>query len=176
MDFWNLADALDLIAELRAEHDALIQNERRLSWREVERRARNLGAWMLGNGASHQGKVAVYTYNHPAYMETVYAAMKAALVPVNVNYRYRAEELRYLLENCDAEFAVVHEDFVPLLAEVRRDLPKLRGVLVVGDEVPPAPRTTRPLPRPTVRRPQPHAAAATCSSSTRAAPPACQRA
>jgi fatty-acyl-CoA synthase len=134
LDFWNLADAFDLIAELRAEHDALIQGERRLSWREVERRARNLGAWMLENGASHQGKVAIYTYNHPAYMETVYAAMKAALVAVNVNYRYRADELRYLLENSDAEFAVVHEDFVPLLAEVRPDLPKLRGVLVVGDE------------------------------------------
>ncbi len=137
MDSWNLADAFDLIAELRAEHDALLQGERRLSWREVERRARNLAAWMLENGASHQGKVAIYTYNHPAYMETVYAAMKAALVPVNVNYRYRAEELRYLLENSDAELVVVHEDFVPLLAEVRPDLPKLRGVLVVGDNVPP---------------------------------------
>jgi len=137
VDSWNLADAFDLIAELRADHDALLQGERRLSWREVERRARNLAAWMLENGASHQGKVAVYTYNHPAYMETVYAAMKAALVPVNVNYRYRAEELRYLLENSDAEFAVVHEDFMPLLAEVRPDLPQLRGVLVVGDEVPP---------------------------------------
>jgi fatty-acyl-CoA synthase len=133
VDFWNLADALDLIAELRAEHDALVQGGRRLCWREVERRARNLGAWMLERGASHQGKVAVYTYNHPAYMESVYAAMKAALVPVNVNYRYRAGELRYLLDNSDAEFAVVHEDFVPLLAELRPDLPKLRGVLVVGD-------------------------------------------
>ena len=136
MDFWNLADALDLIAELRAEHDALIQGGRRLCWREVERRARNLGAWMLESGASHQGKVAVYTYNHPAYMETVYAAMKAALVPVNVNYRYRAGELRYLLDNCDAEFVVVHEDFVPQLAELRSDLPKLHGVLVVGDAAP----------------------------------------
>ena len=53
---------------------------RRASWRwcraraasagrEVERRARNLAAWMLAHGASHQAKVALYTYNHPAYME-----------------------------------------------------------------------------------------------------------
>ncbi len=51
-------------------------------------------------------------------MEGVYAAMKAALVPVNVNYRYREEELRYLLDNADAEIVVVHEEFVPLLATV----------------------------------------------------------
>ena len=83
---------------------------------DVERRARNLAAWMLEQGATHQGKVAIYTYNHPAYMEAVYAAFKAALVPVNVNYRYREEELRYLLDNADAEIVVVHQDFVDLLA------------------------------------------------------------
>ena len=88
---------------------------------------------MLEHGASHQAKVALYTYNHPAYMEGVWAAMKAALAPVNVNYRYRAEELRYLLDNADAEIVIVHEDFAPLLASVRGDLPKLRGVLVVRE-------------------------------------------
>jgi fatty-acyl-CoA synthase len=130
---WNLADALDLIAELRADHDAVVQGERRLAWSEVERRAQSLAAWMKARGATHQGKVAIYSYNHPAYMESIWAAMKAGLVPVNVNYRYRAGELRYLLENADAEIAVVHEDFVPVLAEVQDELASLRGVLVVAD-------------------------------------------
>ena len=88
---------------------------------------------MLAQGASHQAKVALYTYNHPAYMEGVWAAMKAALAPVNVNYRYRAEELRYLLDNADAEFVIVHEEFAPLLASVRSSLSKLRAVLVVRE-------------------------------------------
>jgi fatty-acyl-CoA synthase len=66
-------------------------------------------------------------------METCYAAMKASLVPVNVNYRYREDEVRYLLDNSDSEIAVVHEDFAPLMARVRKDLPKLRGILVVSD-------------------------------------------
>ena len=115
MAFGNLAHALDIVAEIRAGEDSLIQGDRRLTWREVEHRAGNLSAWMIERGATRQGKVAVYTYNHPAYMESVYAAFKAALVPVNVNYRYRAEELRYLLDNSDAEIVVVHEDFAPLL-------------------------------------------------------------
>jgi fatty-acyl-CoA synthase len=133
MPQWNLADCLDRIAAIRGDEDALIQRDRRLSWRQVERRARNLAAWMRDQGASHQAKVAVYTYNHPAFMETVYGAFKAALVPVNVNYRYREEELRYLLDNADAEIVVVHEDFVDLLDKVRPDLPKIKGVLVVSE-------------------------------------------
>ncbi len=139
MPEWNLADCLDRIAEIRAEEDALIQADRRLSWRQLERRARNLAAWMLAKGASRQGKVAIYTYNHPAFMETVYAAFKVALVPVNVNYRYREEELRYLLDNADAEIVVVHEDFVELLTRVAGDLPQIKGLLVVRESEAPLP-------------------------------------
>jgi fatty-acyl-CoA synthase len=131
MAFGNLAHALDIVAEIRGDADSLIQGDRRLSWNQVERRARNLSVWMIDRGATPQGKVAVYTYNHPAYMESMYAAFKASLVPVNVNYRYQAEELRYLLDNSDAEIVVVHEDFAPLLEEVLPDLPQVVGVLVV---------------------------------------------
>jgi fatty-acyl-CoA synthase len=130
---FNLADCLDVVAELRGPEDALIQDDRRLSWSELCARAENIAAWMKERGASHQGKVAVYTYNHLAYMEGCYAAMKAGLVPVNVNYRYREEELRYLLDNADAEIVLVHEDFVPLLSKIAADLPKLRGVLIVRE-------------------------------------------
>ncbi len=133
MSGFNLADALDAVAETCAAQEALVQGSQRRTWAELERRARNLAAWMIGCGASRQGKVAIYTYNHPAYMEGVYAAMKAALVPVNVNYRYREEELRYLLDNADAEIVVVHAEFVPVLRAVAGQLPQLRGVLVIGD-------------------------------------------
>ena len=130
---YNLADCFDLIAQTCPDREALIQGPQRLTWRALERRARNVSAWMQARGTTRQGKVAIYTYNHPAYMEGVYAAMKASLVPVNVNYRYREEELRYLLDNADAEIVIVHEDFVPLMATVAAHLPQLRGVLVVGD-------------------------------------------
>ena len=90
---FNLADAFDVVAETCAARDAVVQGGQSRSWAELERRARNLAAWMIERGASRQAKVAVYTYNHPAYMEGVYAAMKAALVPVNVNYRYREEDI-----------------------------------------------------------------------------------
>ncbi|MCG8589444.1 MAG: AMP-binding protein [Proteobacteria bacterium] len=129
----NLADCLDQVARVRGDAEALVQASARISWTDVERRAAGVAAWLVERGCSHQGKLALYTTNHPAYMEAVYAGFKAALVPVNVNYRYREDELLYLLENADAEAVVVHEDFLPRLARVRDQLPKLRAVLVVGD-------------------------------------------
>ena len=49
-----------------------------------------------------QQAVAQYLYNGPEYMESMFAAFKAAYVPVNTNYRYTAEELTYLWDNADA--------------------------------------------------------------------------
>jgi acyl-CoA synthetase (AMP-forming)/AMP-acid ligase II len=53
-------------------------------------------------------------------------ALKARVGPVNVNYRYVAEELRYLLGNSQARAIVYHSHFAPTLAEVLPDLPNLQ--------------------------------------------------
>jgi acyl-CoA synthetase (AMP-forming)/AMP-acid ligase II len=45
--------------------------------------------------------------NAPEYLETFLAALKLGCVPVNVNYRYLADEVHYVVDNADAK-AVVH--------------------------------------------------------------------
>ena len=52
--------------------------------------------------------VGCYLPNHEAYIDTLLACFKIRAVPVNVNYRYRDEELHYLLDNSDS-VAVIFE-------------------------------------------------------------------
>ena len=47
------------------------------------------------------------------------AAFKLRAVPVNVNYRYVEDELRYLLDDADAKAVVFHREFAPKLAAIR---------------------------------------------------------
>ena len=53
-------------------------------------------------------------------------AYKARVAPFNVNYRYVAEELRYLLNDAGATAIVFHSAFADRLAEVLPDLPRSR--------------------------------------------------
>ena len=46
--------------------------------------------------------VALYLYNGVEYLEGMLAAFKLGAVPINVNYRYVEDELRYLLDDADA--------------------------------------------------------------------------
>ena len=87
-----------------------------------------------------QDKVAQYLYNCPEYLESVFAAFKAGLVPVNTNYRYADDELVYLWDNADAGRRRVprrvHRDDRAASATA---LPKVKTWLWVDDGTGPCP-------------------------------------
>ncbi len=112
---------------------AQVQGERSYSWRDFNRRANGLARHFVDKGLTRQSKVAQFLYNGPEYLEAVYATFKGAFVPVNTNYRYRAEELLYLFDNADAEAVVFHAGFAPVLDEIRGRLPLVKCWIAVAE-------------------------------------------
>ena len=51
-----------------------------------------------------------------------------------MNYRYKADELVYLLDNADAEVLLFHRTFAPRIEEIRSRLPKLKCIVCVDDD------------------------------------------
>ncbi len=96
-------------------------------------------------GAQHQDKVAQYLYNCPEYLESIFAAFKAGLVPVNTNYRYVDDELVYLWDNADAVAVVFHGTFTDRIERLRDRLPGVRHWLWVDDGSGPRPGLGRGL-------------------------------
>ncbi len=139
MGDWNFAHLWENSADAFGDQDCLIHGGRRATWREVDQRADGVARYLLDAGLQHQQAVAQYLYNSPEYMESMFAAFKAAFVPVNTNYRYTADELRYLWDNCDAGAVVFHGTFVPTIEPIRADLPAIRTWLWVDDGSHPCP-------------------------------------
>jgi len=111
-----------------------VHGEHVVTWRQLDRRANALAADFIDAGLTHQSKVACFLYNCAEYLETVHAALKVAMVPVNTNYRYGPEEVAYLFDNADAEAVVVDASFIHIVEAVRTQLPKVRRWYVVGAE------------------------------------------
>jgi fatty-acyl-CoA synthase len=99
------------------DRDALICGDRRVSWRDFADRAGRLASNLWSAGVRSGDKVALDMTNRPEYLETFFAALLLGGVPVNVNYRYVADEVRYVLDNSDA-VALVHD---PAVADAVRD-------------------------------------------------------
>ncbi len=77
--------------------------------------------------------VALYLHNGNEYLEGMLGAAKARCAAVNVNYRYVAEELRYVLADSAATAIVFHSAFAATLEAILPSLPALRLLLQVDD-------------------------------------------
>jgi acyl-CoA synthetase (AMP-forming)/AMP-acid ligase II len=132
MEF-NLADLWEKVVDTVPEREALICGERRLTYADVDERANRLAHHLTAQGIGPGDHVALYLTNGTEYLEGMLAAFKLRAVPVNVNYRYVEEELRYLLDDADVKAVVFHRTYGTTLAAIRGQLPQLRSFLAVDD-------------------------------------------
>ena len=133
MGNWNFADIWEVVAEEQPSAPALVHGDLHRSWEDLDRRADGLARHLLDAGLERQQAVAQYVYNGPEYLESMFAAFKAALVPVNTNYRYTSDELLYLWDNADAGAVVFHSSFADTIESIRDRLPKVKAWLWVDE-------------------------------------------
>jgi 3-oxocholest-4-en-26-oate---CoA ligase len=145
----NVAALHEAIAAAVPERDCIVaEGGPALTWAEVTERTRRLAGVLQAAGLSLRSDpaggepwesphdhVALYLLNSPAYLEGMLGAWKARCAPVNVNYRYVAGELAYVLRDSGARAVVVGNRFAATLGEVLADLPDVRLVLQVDDGV-----------------------------------------
>lgn len=128
----NLADLWELVVPVVADRRALVVDDRVSTYGDLESHANRLADRLAGEGIGPGDHVGCYLYNGPEYVETMLAAWKLRAVPINVNYRYVADELRYLCRDAGLK-AIVHDaDFAERLESVSDDLAELRLTLSVG--------------------------------------------
>jgi len=130
---WTFADVWETIAAEVPDRIALVHGDQHLTWRDFNRRADAVAVVLLGVGLRPQDKVALYLHNSPAYLESVFAALKISLVPVNTNYRYTGDELVQLWTDADATAVVFHGAFVAQTEAVRARCPAVKAWLFVDD-------------------------------------------
>lgn len=153
----NVSSVYEAIADADGDFVALIQGSRRVTWRELDDRASRLAAYFQASGLPQGARIVIALWNSPEYVETLLAACKARMVPVNINYRASAKELRHYFERSDAAAIVYHHSLAPIVAEAADSLKPPRVMLDVADhtgsgspdyaeaiaKTAPAPRTKR---------------------------------
>jgi 3-oxocholest-4-en-26-oate---CoA ligase len=133
---FNFADVWEMAADRVPEREALVVGTQRRTYAELEERANRLAAWLSGQGVGVGDHVAIYLENSAEYLEAMLAAYKLRAVPINVNYRYVADELRYLLDNSDSVGVITQPSLRPVVDAVvdGGGVPAVRFVVSTGDE------------------------------------------
>lgn len=135
-DDQSLATIWETIADTVPEAAAVVQGDTIRTWADFEARAARLAGGLAAMGVGPGGRVAIDCYNSIEYLETVFAAFKLRAAPVNVNYRYRAAEVAYLLEDSGAAAVVFHEAVGERVRDAAGRLGRPIGLVEVPDGPP----------------------------------------
>lgn len=121
---WNLADIFDAVAAVvPPDRPAIIQHGRTTTWSELDRRSNRFARSLIARGLRPGDKVAIISRNHPAYMEAFIGSLKARMVPININYRYKRDEVAYIFNDASVDAVVYQREFETLATELQAALP-----------------------------------------------------
>ncbi|MFH8932206.1 acyl-CoA synthetase [Streptomyces pristinaespiralis] len=139
---YNLADLFESVVDAVPDREALVYvdhpgtgEERRLTYAELDAAANRVAHHLLEAGVAPGEHLGLHLYNGVEYLQTVLGCLKARIVPVNVNYRYVADELVHLYRDADLAALVFDAEFTERVAAALPRSEKLRHLVRVG--VPP---------------------------------------
>ena len=112
MIFGGLNSAGDLLARNARNFPndvGLIFGEKRLTWKELDSRAKAFANSLFELGLKRGDRVAIYAKNSNQWVEALFGLAQVGLISVTVNYRLTASEVAFIIENSGAK-AIICDD------------------------------------------------------------------
>ncbi len=102
---------------MTADFKGLISGERRLSREDLSSRVLRAAAGFDALGVGEGASVALLLRNDFAFFEASLAAVRLGAYAVPINWHFKADEVGYILGDCDARVLVVHADLLPAIQD-----------------------------------------------------------
>ncbi len=108
----NLAQHLSETAEHHPDQPAIILDDHRLSYRDVDAAAQRLAGWLLQQGVEPGDRIALMLPNLPSFPVIYYGALRVGAVVVPMNPLFKRREIEYYLSDAGAKiiFAMPGEE------------------------------------------------------------------
>ena len=119
------------IAAERPNDVAIVDSYRSLTWSEFYDRVTRLGRAFEGAGLRRNDHIAMLMGNRAEFLEILCASLLSGIVVTPVNWHFNAEEVAYVVDNCDAKGLVVDERHLEA-AKIALDNPGLRFKVATG--------------------------------------------
>ena len=117
----NIGDFLTKRAELNPDKEALydMSAEKRLTFRELNRRANKICDALLSLGLAPGDRLALLAFNGHEYIESFFGPAKAGMVIMPINWRLTAKELEFIIKDGGAKAIIYHAEFSAVVEELR---------------------------------------------------------
>lgn len=124
----HIAESLRLNALRHPQKVAAICGERRLTYKELNRRVNRLANAFSGLGYLPGDKVAILLYNSAEYIECFAGLTKVGLIPVPISHLLKDSDIQAILANSDSVAGVVDDEFVDRVMSMQHGMNRVVAV------------------------------------------------
>jgi len=135
----TLSQVLSQTASRFPERPVIADDGQRITYKELDARVNHLARGLIELGVSKEDKVGLWMPNIPEWVIAYFAIARIGAVVVPMNTRYKPHEVQYILDNSEATTLFMVDTFVgidyrEMIGDVRRQLPRLKNVIVAGEK------------------------------------------
>jgi len=118
----NVGDWITKRSILSPNKTAIISDERKITYRELNDRVNCLANALINKGIHKRDRVAALLYNCPEFIEVYFALAKIGAIFVTLNFRLAGPEIQYMLTNSESSFLIFDEHFSEMIESIRSNL------------------------------------------------------
>jgi acyl-CoA synthetase (AMP-forming)/AMP-acid ligase II len=115
---FNLADLWETLCDAGPDAECLVAPPVRHTRGSLDEAANRIANHLVATGVAPGGRVGIYSRNRAEYVEALLGCWKCGAVPVNINWRYVADELRYVIADAELVAMIVEDEYLPVLDEL----------------------------------------------------------
>ena len=109
--------------------NAVGHGERWMTYSEVEKNSNSLANFLIESGVERGDRIAILLENSFNYVISYYGVLKTGAITVELNTENEVDNLKFLLNDCDARVLIAQKKFLPLVNKIAEDVPSLKIVL-----------------------------------------------
>ena len=106
----------------------------RVTYKELNALTDKLASALADLGVKKGNIVALYMWNSPEFVVAFFGALKAGATVTALNPSFREKDAKYQLEDSESVAVIVDDEQYLVVKDVRKELPMLKNVIVLGEE------------------------------------------
>lgn len=132
----NTTDFLSIATTICPDRDAIVFEGSRWTYAQLNERVTRLAHALSGLAVNKGDRVGMLSVNCNQYMEAYFAAAKLGAIFVPLNFRAKADEMKYMIANAEAKILLVGDRYLEMVESLRAQLPTIEHYIAIEGEHP----------------------------------------
>ena len=110
----NLGELLNVSAKKYPERIAIVFGQKKITYKILDELTNDIASGLIDLGIKKGDKVALFLDNCPEFVISYYGILKAGGVVVPINYMFKIEEAKYILEDSQTKAMITLRTYLAI--------------------------------------------------------------